>query len=71
MVEPKDVLVEALKLQAPKMILVHNHPGGDTTPSKADFNITDRIYEAAEIMGVQLLDHIIIAGDDFESILNK
>ncbi len=68
-IEPKDILSEALKLQAPKIILVHNHPGGDTTPSKADFNMTDRIYEAAEIMGVKLLDHIIIAGENFESIL--
>lgn len=68
-IEPKEILSEALKLQAPKIILVHNHPGGDTTPSKADFNMTDRVYEAAEIMGIKLLDHIIIAGENFESIL--
>ena len=68
-IEPKDILSEALKLQAPKIILVHNHPGGDTTPSKADFNLTDRIYEASDIMGIKLLDHVILAGENFESIL--
>ena len=69
MIEPKEVLSEAIKLQAPKMILVHNHPSGDVTPSQADFNMTDRIYEAADIIGVQLLDHIIIGNNKYESIL--
>lgn len=69
--EPKDILAEALKVQAPKIILVHNHPSGDTTPSKSDFNITDRIYEAAELMGIQMLDHIIIGDGTYESIFRK
>lgn len=69
MIEPKEVLVEAVKLQAPKIILVHNHPSGDVIPSKADFNITDRIYEASEIIGIKLLDHIIIGNNKYESIL--
>ena len=69
MIEPKEVLEEAIKLQAPKIIMVHNHPSGDITPSKADFNITDRIYEAAGILGIQLLDHIIIGDNKYESIL--
>jgi len=69
MIEPKEILAEAIKLQAPKIILVHNHPTGDVTPSKADFNITDRIYEASEILGIQLLDHIIIGDNKYESIL--
>lgn len=69
MIEPKEILNEAIKLQAPKIILVHNHPSGDVTPSKADFNITDRIYEASEILGIKLLDHIIIGDNKYESIL--
>ncbi len=68
MIDPKEILNEAIKTQAPKMILVHNHPSGDTTPSKADFNITDRIYEASELLGIQFLDHIIIGGSQYESI---
>ena len=69
MIEPREVLSEAVKLQAPKIILVHNHPSGDVVPSKSDFNITDRIYEVAEIIGIKLLDHIIIGNNRYESIL--
>lgn len=69
MIEPKEILAEAIKIQAPKIILVHNHPSGDVTPSKADFNITDKIYEASEILGIQFLDHIIIGDNKYESIL--
>ena len=69
MIEPKEVLAEAIKLQAPKIILVHNHPSGDVIPSQSDFIMTDRIYEASEILGIQLLDHVIIGDNKFESIL--
>ena len=68
MIEPKEILNEAIKMGAPKMILVHNHPSGDTTPSKSDFNITDKIYEASELLGIQFLDHIIIGNNKFESV---
>lgn len=68
MIEPKEILNEAIKIGAPKMILVHNHPSGDTTPSKSDFNITDKIYEASELLGIQFLDHIIIGNNKFESV---
>lgn len=71
MIEPKEILAEAIKLQAPKIIMVHNHPSGDTTPSKADFNVTDRVYEATQILGIKLLDHIIIGNNKYESILGK
>ena len=69
--EPKDVLSEAIKIGAPKIILVHNHPSGDVTPSKSDFSLTDRLYEAAEIIGIDLLDHIVIGDGTYESILRK
>jgi DNA repair protein RadC len=70
-IEPKDVLSEALKMQAPKIILVHNHPSGNVSPSKGDYLVTDRVYECADIMGIELLDHIIIGDGTYESILNK
>ena len=70
-IEPKDVLAEAIKIGAPKIILVHNHPSGDPKPSKGDFIVTDRIYEAADIMGIQLLDHIVIGDGTYKSILGK
>lgn len=64
----KDILYEAIKIQAPKIILVHNHPSGDTTPSKSDYNITDQIYESANLMGIELLDHVIIGNNTYESV---
>ena len=70
-IEPREVLSEAVKMQAPKIILVHNHPSGDPKPSKADFKITDRIFECASMMGIELLDHVIIGDGNFESILGK
>ena len=70
-IEPKDVLAEAVKMQAPKIILVHNHPSGDATPSKGDYNVTDRIFEAAELMGIKLLDHVIIGDGTYTSLLLK
>ena len=68
-IAPKEVLAEAVKMQSPKIILVHNHPSGDPKPSKEDFRITDRIYECADIMGIELLDHVVIGDGTYESIL--
>ncbi len=70
-VEPKEILLEAIKGQANRIILIHNHPSGDPTPSKADYMVTDRIYECADIMGIELLDHIVIGDGKYESILSK
>ena len=58
-------------MQAQKIILVHNHPSGDPTPSQGDFQVTDRIYESADIMGITLLDHIIIGDGKFKSVFEK
>lgn len=68
-IAPKEVLSEAVKMGAPKIILVHNHPSGDTKPSQDDYRITDRIYECADIMGIELLDHVVIGDGTYESIL--
>ena len=70
-VEPKEILLEAIKCQASKIILVHNHPSGDSTPSKADYLVTDRIYECADIMGIELLDHIVIGDGNYTSLLSS
>ena len=67
----KDVLNEAVKMQAPKIILVHNHPSGDSTPSKSDIEITEKIYMAAQMMGIELLDHIVIGNLQYTSIFSK
>ena len=56
-------------MQAPKIILVHNHPSGDPTPSEQDYQATDRIFEAASIMGIDLIDHVVIGKNKYESIM--
>jgi len=70
-VEPKEILQEAIKAGIPKIILVHNHPSGDSTPSQADINLTKRLYTAANILGIQLLDHIVIGNRCYTSIFSK
>ncbi len=67
-IEPKIILREPIQIGAQKIILVHNHPSGDPTPSKEDDRMTDRIYEAADILGIQLVDHVIIGNNVFTSI---
>ncbi len=69
-VEPKEILQEAIKSGIPKIILVHNHPSGDSTPSKADIELTKRLYSAANILGIQLLDHIVIGDRCYTSIFS-
>ena len=68
-IEPKDVLMEAVKSEAPRIILVHNHPSGDPTPSTADIKVTKRIKEAANLLGIELLDHIVIGDGIYKSII--
>ena len=60
---------KALKVQAPKIILVHNHPSGDVTPSISDYGITERVDEAAKLMGIELVDHVIIGNNRYMSIV--
>ncbi|WP_460273001.1 RadC family protein [Celeribacter sp. ULVN23_4] len=59
-VYPREVMKRALELNASALILVHNHPSGDPTPSQADINMTNQIRDAAETMDIQLHDHLII-----------
>jgi len=59
-VYPREVVKRALELNASALILVHNHPSGDPTPSEADITMTRRVQDAAEIMGITLHDHLII-----------
>ena len=53
---------------APKIIMVHNHPSGETSPSKADIEFTEKLAKAVEVFGIQLLDHIIIGYNEYTSI---
>ncbi len=57
----RDIIKEAINNQASFIILSHNHPSGDTTPSKSDINSTIKLMEALDYMNIQLLDHIIVS----------
>jgi DNA repair protein RadC len=70
-VQIKDILIEAIKIQAPKIILVHNHPSGDSTPSHVDFELTERVKKAAELIGITLADHIVIGNLEYTSIFSE
>ncbi len=65
---PREIFREAIRYSAANMILIHNHPSGDPTPSREDVQITKQMMKAGEIMGIPVLDHVIIAGDGFLSL---
>ena len=67
LVTPREIYVEALRCHAVNLILVHNHPGGDPTPSTSDIEITRQIRQAGELLGICLLDHIIIGDHQYIS----
>lgn len=66
----REIFQKALLANAVSIILAHNHPSGDPTPSREDVEVTKRIVEAGKILGVQLLDHLII-GDQYVSLKEK
>lgn len=70
-INAKDILEVPVKMAAPKIILVHNHPTGDATPSQQDIVFTNRLYDAAELMGILLMDHLVIGDKAFTSIFSK
>lgn len=65
----KEILSEPVKAQAPRIILVHNHPSGNPEPSKADIEFTKKVAKSSEILGITLLDHLIIGNNNYVSIL--
>ncbi len=67
---PREILIEAFRYGAVAVILVHNHPSGDPSPSKEDIRITKRMEEAGKLTDIPLLDHIII-GDQCYCSLKK
>lgn len=70
-VHPRDVFRAAIKRNANSIILIHNHPSGDPTPSNEDINITKRLLEAGNLIGIKVLDHIIIGDNKYISFREK
>jgi len=67
-VHPREVFKEAISASAAAVIFVHNHPSGDTEASEDDIQLTRRLVEAGEIVGIEVLDHIIIGGRNHASL---
>lgn len=70
-VSTRDVFMEALKYSAVYIILIHNHPSGDSTPSNNDIQCTKQLYEAGKLMGIPLIDHIIIGDNNYYSFKER
>lgn len=70
LVHPREVFKPAVILGAASLILCHNHPSGDTDPSKEDIEGTKMLVEAGRIMGIEILDHVII-GDNYTSLKSR
>jgi DNA repair protein RadC len=71
LVHPREVFREAVALQAAGLILFHNHPSGDPTPSREDLSLTRRLRQAGGIMGIEVLDHVILGQGRFSSLKEK
>lgn len=70
-VTPREVFIEALEKKATAVVLIHNHPSGDPTPSENDVLLTKRIKEAGKMIGIELLDHIIIGDNCYKSFAQE
>ncbi len=70
-VHPREVMIPAIKESAASIVLIHNHPSGDPTPSQADVEITHRLTKTGEIIGIKLVDHIIIGDKEYYSFADE
>ncbi len=70
LISVREILTKALEFHAVSIVLVHNHPSGDPTPSSEDLDVTTKLKEACELIGIRLMDHIIIGQKRFTSILS-
>ncbi len=70
-VHPREVFAAVVRESAAAVLLVHNHPSGDPTPSREDREITTRLKEAGELMGVRVLDHIVIGAEGYVSFADR
>ncbi len=68
LISPREIFMEALQRKAVNIILIHNHPSGDPTPSKADISLTKTVESMGELMEIPLLDHVIIGDNSYASL---
>ena len=70
-IHPREVFKTAILSNAASIMAFHNHPSGETTPSQQDIQLTNRLYQAGELLGIKLLDHLIIGDGRFTSLKEK
>ncbi|MCK8828230.1 DNA repair protein RadC [Natroniella acetigena] len=70
-VHPREVFRPAIKKSSAAIILAHNHPSGDVRPSQEDIEVTKRLVQVGELVGIEVLDHLIIGVDDYFSLKGK
>jgi DNA repair protein RadC len=70
-VHPREVFKEAIQCSAASIIIAHNHPSGDVNPSDEDIEMTKRLKEVGKILGIEILDHVIVARNDHYSLMEK
>ncbi len=71
LIHPREVFKPAVLHNASSIICFHNHPSGDPNPSKDDVDVTRRLVEAGEIMGIDILDHVIVGDDRYTSFRER
>ena len=71
LVHPREVFQPAVRDSAAAVILVHNHPSGDPTPSPEDVQLTERLVEAGRILGIRVLDHVVVAHGGYVSLMDR
>ena len=71
LISPREIFIEALQRNAVFIIMLHNHPSGDPTPSQDDILITKRVQESGILIDIELLDHIIIGNNCYTSLLEQ
>ncbi|RUM71266.1 MAG: hypothetical protein DSZ07_00795, partial [Sulfurovum sp.] len=71
LVHPREVFADAIAARAAGIIIAHNHPSGTLSASRADIAITQRLDEVSKLVGIELLDHVILAKDGFYSFSDE
>lgn len=71
LVHPREVFKPAILSNAAAIVLGHNHPSGDTTPSSEDVDVTKRLSEAGKLLGIEILDHVIVGDGNFASMKER
>ena len=67
-VHPRELFKEAIMVSAASVVVCHGHPSGDSTPSGADIQLTRRLVKAGDVLGIEVLDHVVIGGDEHASL---